>query len=267
MILTDFRERYGPWAVIAGGSQGLGAAFADQLAEQGFNLTLSARNAEVLGTFAAGLRERWPSIVVKTVASDLSTAEGVEALIDATLGDEVGLFIHNAGTGTRMQPFLDLPFQYHANLLSLNATSMLELAYHFARPMGGRGRGGMVIVGSLAGLGGQYGLTTYAAVKAFSRVFCEGFWFEMKPHGVDVLALTPGGIETPSRQRDFPQVTGTGMSPADVAREALANIANGPVYFPGPNGEKARAIRAMDFGEAVEAAYHRNAAFRGETTS
>jgi short-subunit dehydrogenase len=262
--MTSFYDRYGPWAVIAGGSQGLGAAFAEQLAEQGFNLMLSARNAEVLDAFAAELRGRWPAISVKTVAADLSTTPGVDALIDAAAGLEVGFFIHNAGTGTKMQPFLDLPFQYHADLMSLNAVSMLKLVYHFAPPMVHRGRGGMVIVGSLAGVGGQYGLTTYSAVKSFSRVFCEGFWFEMKQRGVNILALTPGGIETPSRQRDFPQVSGTGMASGDVAREALANITKGPVYFPGPNAEKARAIRALDFDQAVEEAYSRNAAFRGE---
>ena len=262
--MIGFREKYGPWAVIAGGSQGLGAAFAEQLAEQGVNLLLSARNSQALEAAAADLRNRWPTITVKTAACDLATSAGADSLIESARSIDVGLFIHNAGTATRMQPFTDLSWEFHRDLVSLNAMSMLRLVYHFAPAMVERGRGGLVIVGSLAGLGGQYGLTTYSAVKAFSRVFCEGFWFEMKQHGVDVLGLTPGGVETPSRQRDFPQATGTGMSAQDVAREALANIARGPVYFPGSHGEHARAIRAMDFGEAVEAGYRRNAAFRGE---
>ena len=262
--MLDLKPRYGPCAVIAGGSYGIGGSFAEQLATEGLDLVLGARNGAVLDEFAAGLRARFPSITVQTVATDLSTDAGVEALIAGAEGHEVGLFIHNAGTSTQMRPFLDLDLAYHQTLLRLNAASMMTLAYHFAQPMARRGRGGIIIVGSLAGIGGQYGLATYSAAKAFSRVFCEGFWFEMKQHGVDVLGLTPGGTETPSRQRDFPQVTGTGMSSEAVAREGLENLTNGPIYFPGDYAQKARALKAMDFGEAVEEAYQRNAAFRGD---
>jgi uncharacterized protein len=265
--MSDLYERYGPCAVIAGGSHGLGGSFAEQLAEQGFDLILGARTPTILESFAADLRKRFPKISVKAAVADLSKESGIDALLNAAKGEEVGLFIHNAGTGSKMLPFLELPLSYHQNLVSLNATSMLTLAHHFALPMVQRKKGGMIIVGSLAGIGGQYGLTTYSAVKSFSRVFCEGFWFEMKQHGVDVLALTPGGIETPSRQRDFPQVTGTGMSSGAVAREGLANLANGPVYFPGSNAEKAQKLRTMDFAEAVEEAYHRNAVFRDDAAT
>jgi len=265
--MLDFRTRYGPCAVIAGGSHGIGGSFAEQLAAAGLDLVLGARNGPVLDEFAEGLRSRFPTINVQTVVADLSTDGGVDALIAAAEGREVGLFIHNAGTSSQMRPFLELDLEYARNLLQVNAVSMMTLVHHFAGPMTVRRRGGMIIVGSLAGLGGQWGLTSYSAVKAFSRVFCEGFWFEMKQHGVDVLALTPGGVETPSRQRDFPQATGTGMAADAVAREGLENLANGPVYFPGPVAAKAQAIRALGFAEAVEEAYQRNAIFRDAAKS
>ena len=265
--MFDLRTRYGPCAVIAGGSYGIGGSFAEQLAAAGLDLVLGARNGPVLDEFAQGLRTRFPTINVQTVVADLSTEGGVDALTSAAEGREVGLFIHNAGTSSQMRPFLELDLEYSRNLLQVNAVSMMTLAHHFAGPMVARRRGGMIIVGSLAGLGGQSGLTSYCAVKAFSRVFCEGFWFEMKQHGVDVLALTPGGVETPSRQRDFPAATGTGMAADAVAREGLENLANGPVYFPGPGAEKARAIRAMGFAEAVEEAYQRNAIYRDPAQS
>lgn len=265
--MSNLYEHYGPCAVIAGGSYGLGGSFAVQLAEQGFDLILAARNSEVLNRFAAELRERFPKIKVEEVAADLSSDDGVKALINAAEGKQVGLFIHNAGTGNKMLPFCELPASYHQALVGLNITSMLTLVYHFAPPMVQRKKGGMIIVGSLASMGGLAGLATYSAAKSFSRVFCEGFWFEMKQHGVDVLALTPGGIETPSRQRDFPQVTGTGMSSDDVAREGLENLANGPVYFPGPIAAEARKLRALDYREAVEEGYRRTAMFRGASTT
>lgn len=260
--MTDFLDRYGPCAVIVGGSYGVGGCFAERLASQGFDLILAARNAETLNVFADELRTRHPGIHVDTVVADLSQDAGVKTLVEAAANREIGLFVHNAGTGSRMTPFLEADVGYDIGLVELNIVSMMKLVYHFGQMMRERRRGGIILLGSLAGLHGQYGLVSYSASKSFSRVFAEGLWFELRPHGVDVLALTLGGTETPSRQRDFPQVTGTGMDPYAVVDEALANIANGPVYFPSQHAAKANEIRALDYAEAVQAAYDRNSLYR-----
>lgn len=260
--MTAFLERYGPCAVVVGGSYGVGGCFAERLAERGFDLILAARNGETLNSFAAELRTRYPGIRVDTVAADLSTDAGVTSLKDVSADREIGLFVHNAGTGSRMTPFLDGDIGYDIGLVELNVVSMMKLTYHFAQRMRERQRGAIIIVGSLAGLHGQYGLVSYSASKSFSRVFAEGLWFELKSSGVDVLALTLGGTETPSRQRDFPKATGTGMDPYQVVDEALANIANGPVYFPSKHAAKAAEIRRLDYAEAVQAAFDRNGMYR-----
>ena len=88
--MTDV-AKYGPWAVILGGSEGVGASFAHQLAGDGFNLVLVARRPEPLEETAAQLRERGAQ--VRTHSLDLMRTESVQTLIGATADLEVGLLV------------------------------------------------------------------------------------------------------------------------------------------------------------------------------
>ena len=106
-----------------------------------------------------------------------------------------------------------------------------------------RGRGGIVLVGSLACLAGASLLAVYSAVKAFNVNFAEGLWAELRPHGVDVCCTPLGMTWTEAYQRmGFPYDPETVMLPEDVAREIVENIGNGPTY---PVGEKNRTMASM----------------------
>lgn len=258
----DFARRYGSWAVIIGGSYGVGASFARQLAERGLNLILSARSLDTLEAFAADLRRDHPGRTIETVAADMTLPDGIGAVIAAAEGREVGLFIHNAGAGSRLRGFVGGDLAYDQGLVALNVTSKMALVHHFGAAMRDRGRGGILLCESTSGLAGNPGLASYSGVKAFGRVFAEALWHELKGDGVHVLSLVLGLTATPSNARNFPESAGQGMSPDDVASEGLARLADGPVHFPGPYAEKARLIRAMDYGEAVQAAFDRSGMFR-----
>jgi short-subunit dehydrogenase len=119
----------------------------------------------------------------------------------------------------------------------------VALARHFAPAMRDRGRGGIVLVGSLACLSGAALLAVYSAVKAFNVNFAEGLWAELRPHGVDVCCTPLGMTYTEAFQRmGVPYDADTMMLSEDVAREIVENIGNGPTYAV---GESNRAMASM----------------------
>lgn len=228
--MTDL-AKYGPWAVIAGGSEGVGAEFADQLAADGFNLLLVARKPGPLEETAAAVRETH-GVQVRTLAADLTDPGSIKAITDGTDDVEVGLLIYNAGANSYGGAFTDRELPGFQGVIDLNVTSMLALTHHYAQGMKERGRGGIILIGSLAGYVGTTSESIYGGVKAFSRVFAEGLWAELREYGVDVLEFVLGLTRTPAMERaglnfDVPGVPVT--EPVDAAREALAAIADGPV--------------------------------------
>ncbi|MDH6245099.1 SDR family NAD(P)-dependent oxidoreductase [Mycobacterium sp. OTB74] len=234
--MTDL-AKYGPWAVIAGGSEGVGAEFARQLAQAGINLVLVARKPGPLAETAAGCREL--GVEVRELALDLLDPEAVSRLTEATSDVEVGLLIYNAGANTVRSAFLDAPLEDFQRVIDLNVTAMLALVQHFARLMRDRRRGGVLLVGSMAGAYGSYAQSIYTGVKAFGRLFAESLWLELREFGVDVLELVLGVTRTPAMERaglNF-DVPGLRVSlPADVAAEGLAHLSDGPVWIAGGNG-------------------------------
>ncbi|MCX8564548.1 SDR family NAD(P)-dependent oxidoreductase [Mycolicibacterium mucogenicum] len=231
-------QQYGPWAVIAGGSEGVGAELAALLAQAGVNLVLIARKPGPLQATAARCREL--GVEVRELAVDLTTDEGVDQIISATADLQVGLFIYNAGANTHSAEFLDGDLAAFQRVIDLNVTTPLRLVHHFGALMRERRRGGVMLVGSLTGYLGSARHTVYGGVKAFTRIFAEGLWLELRDHNVHVLELVLGLTRTPAMERvglNF-DVPGMAVSdPADVAREGLANLANGPVHIVSAHAE------------------------------
>lgn len=238
MITLMSDHQYGPWAVIAGGSEGVGAEFARLLAAAGVNLVLVARTPRPLAEVAGTCRSM--GVEVRTLAADLTDPAAVETVTTATRGLEVGLLIYNAGANTCSAEFLDAGLGEFAGVIDLNITAMMALVHHYASGMRERGRGAIVTVGSMAGYLGSARHTVYGGAKAFVRIFTEGLWLELRDHGVDVLHLVLGVTRTPAMQRAGLNFDIPGMrvsEAADVAREGLENLANGPVYVAGGNAD------------------------------
>ncbi|SEH72516.1 Short-chain dehydrogenase [Mycolicibacterium rutilum] len=250
---SSFAARYGPWAVIAGASEGIGAALADQLGALGLNVVLIARNAALLDEVAAGVRERH-GVQTRAVAQDLTAADAATAIAGATDGLDVGLLVYNAGASDRTTPFLHNDIDYSLHQVALDCIAPMALARHFGPPMCDRGRGGIVIVASLACLAGSATLAVYSAVKAFQHTFAEGLWAELRPHGVDVCCTPLGMTYTPALARmgvEYdPQ---TQMLSEDVAAEIIANVGNGPTYVVGEhNRAVAEQVWTVDRRTLVE---------------
>ncbi len=245
--------KYGPWALIAGASEGLGVSFAEQLAAAGINLILIARNAEKLDELAGTIADRH-AVQVRTAAIDLTTDDVVELVATASDDVEVGFLLYNAGAVSGPKCVIEQTPQEIMHIIRLNTIGQTMLARHFGQKMVARGHGGIVLIGSAGANAGCYQLAVYAAVKAYTMTFAEGLWAEMQPSGVDVAALMIGRTRTPALERsEYGQGSGVAAAePDDIARFALASLENGPVLVP-PELEAAFfALRAMPRRQAVE---------------
>jgi len=230
-----FAERYGPWALIAGASEGIGASFARQVAAAGINVVLVARRAEPLEQTAAAIRAVC-GVETRTAAVDLTSDDLIGQLGAATGDVDIGLLVYNAGATHGAIRFHDDAVDMPLQLVRLNCVGPVVLCHHFGAHMVERGRGGIIMLTSMSAVAGAARTVTYSATKAFDQVFAEGLWAELRPHGVDVLALIAGATRTPAMERSGALIGGEafpGMDPDDVAREGLVNIANGPTWVAG----------------------------------
>jgi short-subunit dehydrogenase len=233
--MTPFAERYGRWALVVGGSDGLGAAFADGLAARGLDLVLVARRQDVLADRARRLRDAH-GVLVRTVVLDAAGTDAPARIAQHTDDLDVGLLVCNAArapTGA----FLDLAVDELDRVLALNCRLATRLAHHFGARMAERGRGGIVLLSSMAGAQGSAWIAQYAATKAYLRVLAEGLWAELAPCGVDVIACCPGRVRTPTLARGNPYppswLAPPVMAPEPVVCQTLNELGRRPVVIPG----------------------------------
>jgi short-subunit dehydrogenase len=248
-----FQARYGPWAVIVGGSEGVGASFARKLAGRGLNLVLLARKPGPLAEIAAEIREE-SEVDVRTASLDVTEPDLLPRIQMLTDDLDVGLLIYNAGS-VAPQSFFDSPLDDALHTLRLNSIGQVTLSHHFGRRLRARGRGGIILVGSLSGCAGGAVTAVYCGVKAFTQRFAEALWAALKPHGVDVLALVIGTTRTPFMERaglalDHPDMPAT--DPDDIAQLGLDELANGPVRVPAHLEETFQALNSMPRAAAAE---------------
>jgi short-subunit dehydrogenase len=254
-VTVDFRERYGPWALVAGAAVGLGAEYAHQLAGRGLHLVLVDRDAAALEATAGAVRAA-SGVEVVPLVLDLARADLPQALETAAREREIGLLVYNAALGT-VAPFLALDLAHLDAMLAVNCRGPLVAVHALAPAMVRRGRGGIVLMSSLSGSYGSAQLAVYAASKAFDLVLGDALWVELREHDIDVLAVQPGSTRTPgwltSQPADNPGAGVLVMEPADVVREALDALGTGPHLIPGAlNRQAAAALAALERRQVIE---------------
>jgi short-subunit dehydrogenase len=226
-----FREQYGPWAIVAGASEGTGRSFALQLAERGLALILIALDGP-LDEVADEARARGVEVLPARI--DLSRSDAMDRISEAAGEREIGLYVANAGGDANASRYLDHDVNAWVALAQVNMITTMQAGHYFGRRMRARGRGGLLIVNSGGCYGGGSFLVTYNACKAFLLNFAEGLWAELRPHGVDVLSIQLNVTDTPNLRRILAK---TGMplpmemaSPDDVVAKALERLPHGPVH-------------------------------------
>ncbi len=233
-MADSFVQRYGPWALVTGASSGIGEQLARALACRGLNLLVTARRLPRLESLAGELRHRY-GVEVEPLGLDLANPDFLTPLIAACAGKDIGLVVSNAGFGLKGEHHR-LGAERLSAMLAVNCHAPLMLTHAFTPRLLARGRGGILLTGSIEGFGGYPWSSAYAATKAFVTILGEGLWGELRAAGVDVLVLSPGATDTdaPTLQGvDKGKIPGPMMRPAEVARQALCRLGRGPVLIPG----------------------------------
>jgi short-subunit dehydrogenase len=207
-----------PLAVVTGASSGIGRELAALCARDGFDLIVAADRAGIVDA-AASLRET--GVEVTPVQADLATIDGVDQLYNAIGGRAVDALIANAGHGLG-HGFLDQEFSLVRHVIDTNITGTIYLIQRVGRDMRARGRGRILITGSIAGfIPGTY-QAVYNGTKAFIDSFSFALRAELKDSGVTVTCLMPGPTDTDFFERaemtDTRVAQGAKDDPVDVAK-------------------------------------------------
>jgi hypothetical protein len=234
---TSFARRYGPRAAVTGAAMGLGASFAERIAAAGIDVTLIDRDPGALGENARRLRSAFPSRGFTELVCDLADRSQVQRALGEISVQGIGLFVAcaaHSGVGA----WLEVPLEEKLRQIEVNCVSVATMVDVISRDMAGRGRGGIVIVSSMAGRQGTPLVATYAATKAFDLILAESLWAELRRHGVDVVGLMPGTTRTPGFEGSLPPGATPPkgvriMEPGEVVQEALEALGKRPSLIAG----------------------------------
>ena len=232
----DFEQKYGPWVLICGASDGIGEAFAKQAAEAGLNLVLMARRETVLDELAAELQAAH-GIETRVIAADLTSPSLMETVVAKTQDLEIGLLLYVSGSATDHVDFVDGDLDFWIQQLRLNCDGPVLLGHHFGKKMRERGHGGMMFLTSLACQSGASRMSLYTGTKAFDQMFAESLWHELSPHGVDPEARLLGSVPRPQHGRHR-RTSGARRSREHRERPGLCGerTASGRAQPPGTRG-------------------------------
>lgn len=233
------KDRY---ALITGGSSGIGAAIADELARHEANLVLVARDAEHLEKTAAGLRERH-GIAVLSVALALDEHGAPSRLMETVheAGIEVEMLVNNAGTSSRAMVADSDPARLR-QLVDLNIGALTELTALVVAGMVHRGRGSVINIASTGAYTPAPVVAAYAASKTYVLSFTQALWAETRASGVRVVAVSPGQTQTPMN----PRPERGKRQPEQVARTVLAALEKtGPAVVDGGRNKVATVLMRL----------------------
>jgi short-subunit dehydrogenase len=207
-------------ALVTGASSGIGAEFAKQLSERGYEVVLVARRTERMEQLTSQMPGKAHVVACDLVNEAASLPEKV-----AALDLQVDVLVNNAGFGTHGH-FVDIDGAREAEVVRLNCEAVITLTHAFLPGMLERRTGGIITVASTAGMQPLPYETTYSASKAFARTFSDALSAELRGSGVRVLAVNPGPVPTEFqevagyRPGFMPPVPGR-IPPEQVARESL----------------------------------------------
>ncbi|MEH6781008.1 MAG: SDR family NAD(P)-dependent oxidoreductase [Rhodoglobus sp.] len=218
-------------ALITGGTSGIGAEFALQLAQSGTDIVIVARDEKRLLATATQLHAEY-GITVETISADLAVRDDVMRIAERLTDDSrpIDIFINNAGFGVhaRLTAEADLPVHEHA--FDVMCRAVLILGGAAARGMRARGSGSIINLSSIAGL---VTMGSYSAIKAWVASYSQGLSVELRTTAVTATALMPGWVVTEFHERAGIRTSSIPdfmwMDAATLVRGALRDAARGKV--------------------------------------
>lgn len=231
----SFKEKYGPWAVIAGSAEGLGKAWSVALAQKGMNLIMIDHQEVKLNSLAKMLEQEY-QIETLSLHIDLSDKDSSARIMKHCKAYDCHLLIYNAAY-SKIKSFSSHSAEELGNFIGINIQTQIQLVHAFSKHLIDKQEGGgIILMSSLAGLIGMRLVAPYAATKAFAWNLAEAISHELKPHGIDVMACIAGATSTPAYLKTNPkygQLKPAVMKPDAVAEAALKNLGRKTLFIPG----------------------------------
>ena len=226
----NYRNKYGEWAFIAGGSEGQGGEYANRMAKEGMNVIVTGRRMNTIEEKCRQLESDY-GVQAKGLQLDLGDNDVLEKVKEATAGLEVGVLVYNAGLAS-MDLFTNRDIEYELYRLNVNVRSLLALSLWFSKGMAARNKGAIVIVSSGSGIVGSPYVQTYSATKAYGFTLAEALWAELKPLGIDVLSIIAGQTIGQNFKDVAPGTPGF-QTAAQLVEQGLAKLGVEPVVLCG----------------------------------
>ncbi len=238
------KEKYGKTALIAGASEGIGAAYAHYLAASGLDLVLVARRKDPLEMLAQSLILKY-KINVDCISCDLAATNAAQQIKDVLKDKEINVLVYNAAL-SYIGPFEKNSIVHHNQIAQANMVTPMNLIQIFGEQMLINGKGAVIMMASLAGFQGSGFLAAYAASKAFNRVLAESLWYEWKDRGVDIIACCAGATSTPNFINTNPEKTSffapKVQTPEAVVEECFVHLGKRPSFITGTGNKIASFI-------------------------
>jgi short-subunit dehydrogenase len=233
--MTEFSERYGNWALIAGAAIGLGESFCITLAKQGFNLFMIDNREEQLLDLSGKLAKKF-GIQTIPFCIDLFQTDAVEQIMAKTSAVEIRLMIYVAAF-SQIKKFENYSPDDLEHYININVATPVKLVHAFSnRLIEKKQSGGILLMSSLAGLLGMQYIVPYAASKAFTWNLAESLYHELKPFKIDVMACIAGATATEAYLGTNPKygfIKPPIQQPSEVAVLAMKKLGKCALFIPG----------------------------------
>jgi short-subunit dehydrogenase len=245
-------------ALVTGATSGIGKAFAERLATQGYDLIIVGRREERLKEFTAA----HPEVSVRSIAADLSTDEGIDAVAQVCETEPISLLINNAGVAHYM-PLADLPADKARELAHVKVVAPTMLTRAVVAGMQARGEGAIITVAGMIAFSGPAPSSLmprraiYAGSLAFAVAMSQTLSAELEGTGVKVQVVCPGLVATEFHERQGLDLSAVPrMSAEDVVTASLRGLELGEVVV-APGVEDTSLLESVFIAD--------NAAFNGQS--
>ena len=230
-----FKDKYGPWVLLAGAAEGLGKAYTYALAKRGVNIVMVDKQEDCLKVLASDI-EREFGIQTITIYIDLVQTEAVKIIKAAIQDIDCRLLIYNAAY-SKIQPFISYSEEELSSYIEINSHTPVKLVHAFVQRLKqSKKSGGILLMSSLAGLIGMQLVAPYAATKAFAWNLAEALHYELRDYNIDIMACIAGPTATPAYLESQPHYglfRPVVMKPDEVAVNALNKLGRKTLYIPG----------------------------------
>lgn len=220
------KEKYGPWAVVTGSTQGIGREYALALAKQGLNVVLISRNKQELENVSNEIKDLH-KVDTATIVADFSEAGDIGKIVKKVKGlnHEIGVVVNNVGMmGPGYNMLGDMDKKVVKELLTVNMLPVTMFCHAFLPDMAKRGKGAVINISSVAGLVPVPFLAVYSATQHYISAFTQAIAQEYQGSGVVIQEVDPCQVDNASNKCLISCTSMLAPSPAAYVNSAVKTI-------------------------------------------